>query len=140
MYAEDLIAQLLQAPALVQATQGRIGLVQLPQDSGYPAIAYSAPSDNPLPRICKPGQAYKARIQINPLAVTVRAMLDLHHLVRQTLESYTPHAVGDLHLVACVFEGMGPTSKDDLTGAWTKPADYMLLYEAPVTITPPASP
>lgn len=136
MYAEDLIAQLLQAQALVQATTGRIGLVQLPQDSGYPAIAYSVISDNPLPRMCKPGQAYKARIQINPLAVTVRTMLDLHHLVRQTLESYTPKAVGTMQLVACVFEGMGPTSKDDLTGAWTKSADYMLMYEAP----PPASP
>lgn len=135
MYAEDLIAQLLQAPALVQATDGRIGLVQLPQDSGYPAIAYSVISDNPLPRMCKPGQAYKARIQINPLAVTVRAMLDLHTQVRAVLESYTPHAVGTLQLVACVFEGMGPTSKDDLTGTWTKPADYMLFYEAP----PPAT-
>jgi hypothetical protein len=137
MYAEDLIATLMQAPALVQATGGRIALVQLPQDVGYPAIAYSIISDNPLGRMCKPGQAYKARVQINPLAVTVRAMLDLHTLVRQTLENYAPQTVGTLKLQACVYEGMGSTSKDDLTGAWTKPADYFVIYEAPPT--PPAA-
>jgi hypothetical protein len=63
-------------------------------------------------------------------------MLDLHTLVRQTLENYAPQTVGTLKLQACVFEGMGGTSKDDFTGAWTKPADYFVIYEAP----PPASP
>lgn len=158
MYAEDIIAAVLKDPRLATATGGRIALVQLPQDSGYPGIVYSAISDNPLPRMCKPGVTYKARIQINPLATTVRAMLDLHDLVRQVLESYTPkdatrsteswsdyYFAGFSKILACVYEGAGPTSKDDYTGAWTKPFDYMLLYETrppetPPQTTPPATP
>lgn len=153
MYAEEIIAAVLKDPRIEQATCGRIALVQLPQDSGYPAIAYVAISDNPLPRMCAPGVAYKARIQINPLAATVRAMLDLHTLVRQVLESYTAkdlaqntenwadnYFAGHSKLLACVYEGAGPTSKDDLTGVWTKPFDYMLLYETrpPTTADTPA--
>jgi len=149
MYAEEIIAAVLKDPRLVAATDGRIALVQLPQDVGYPGIVYSVISDNPLPRMCAPGKAYRARIQINPLANTVRTMLDLHTLVRSVLESYTPvrpprdtdswseyYFAGFSRIGACVYEGMGPTSKDDYTGAWTKPADYMLLYESRPPVNP----
>jgi|GEM_PF-2677342 len=150
MYAEDIIAQVLQDPRLVAATAGRIAFVQLPQDTDYPAIVYNVVSDNPMRRLCSPSVTYTARIQINPFATTVRGVLDLHTLVRTVLESYTPVNVGrsteswsDYYFAgfsrigACVYEGMGPTSKDELTGTWTKSADYMLLYESKPPATPP---
>lgn len=127
MHTEDIIATLLQHESIVQATGGRIALVQSPQDSGYPALVYQVISATPLDRLCAPGTAWRARVQINPLAFTVREVIDLQNAVRAVLECYTPRTVDGCTVASCVFMGYGPTSKDDLTGAWTKPADYMLL-------------
>lgn len=127
MHTEDIIATLLQHESIVQATGGRIALVQAPQDSGYPALVYQVISATPLDRLCAPGTAWRARVQINPLAFTVREVITIHDLVRGVLECFTPRTVASHHLASCVFMGYGPTSKDDLTGAWTKSADYTLL-------------
>jgi len=131
MSAENICAALLNVPALQEIVSTRIALVEAPQGSGFPAIAYSVVSDTPEERMCQRSNDFTARVQINPLAASMIQVQTLHSLIQEALQVTAPLVVGDSLVLACNFAGYGPISKDDFSGMWTKPADFMLIYRTP---------
>lgn len=128
MSAEHITAALLHAAPIVAIVDDRVALVELPQDVGYPAIVYNIVSDVPQPALCEPSASYIARVQVNPHAATVAGVLALHALIHQAMASYARRIVAGHALNSCAFSGRGPWSKDDVTGMFTRAADFRLLY------------
>lgn len=126
---EPVIRTLLSVPA-VQAVAGqRIALHQLPQGSEYPALVYQVISSTCVQRLCAPGLTHISRVQVNPLAADMATVNTLHALACAALQSDVGRTVGATRVVACRLQGYGPPSKDEFTGMWTKPADYILHHE-----------
>ena len=78
---------------------------------------------------CAPSATAISRVQVNPMAATMGQVNELHLLVRLALESDAARTVGTHRVASCRFDGYGPPSKDDFSGMWTKPADYILIHE-----------
>ncbi|MGQ3001293.1 MAG: tail completion protein gp17 [Hydrogenophaga sp.] len=129
MSAETITDALLKAAApVVSAVDERIALEVLPQGSDYPAIAYQIVSDIGVQYLNEKVSESVARVQINPLAKDPGALLVLHAAVRGAMEG-SHKTIAGFRILSCRFEAFGPPSKDSLTGVWTKPADYILIYE-----------
>lgn len=126
---ESIIDELLRVSAVTAVVGPRIALVQLPQGSDYPAITYSPITDTAMQPLCGPSVATSARVQINPLAESMTAVNAIHALVKTAMQSDQTRTIAGKSLRYCRFIGYGPLSKDDFSGMWTKPADYMLMYE-----------
>lgn len=105
-----------------------IALEQLAQGAAYPAIVYRVISSLPAQRLCAPSGARVARVQINPLANDPGEVFTLHELIRQSIEGDAPRTVAGSTVTGVRFVGYGPASKDEFTGMWTKPADYILHH------------
>lgn len=130
MNPEPIIAALLQAPAVLAVVPAqRQALEQLAQGAAAPALVYRAVSVVPMGRLCGPASTYTSRVQINPLATTPAQVQALHALVRTAVETVAPATVAGRRLISARFDGLGPASKDDFTGLWTQPADYVLVHE-----------
>jgi hypothetical protein len=126
---EQIVEALLDVPAITTAVGRNAALQQLPQGAEYPALTYQVVSSVGFQILCSPPKAFRSRVQINPLAGTMGAVNALHALARAALESDTERTAAGLRCISCRFEGYGPPSKDDFTGMWTKPADYILMHE-----------
>lgn len=129
MNPEPIVDALLRAPAVAAVVGTRVALEQLPQGTAYPALVYRTVSVTPLDRLCAPAVASTSRVQVNPLARSMGEVIALHALVRAAVEGFAQRTVTGRRLVCARFEGLGPASKDEFTGVWTQPADYMLTYE-----------
>lgn len=129
MNTESIVDALLRVFAITAVVGQRIALVQLPQGSSYPAIVYAPIMDDELGQLCGPSGAFKARVQINPLAPSMVTVNAIHALIREAMQSDQTRSVAGKSLRYCRLAGFGPVSKDDFSGMWTKPADYMLMYE-----------
>ncbi len=126
---EPVIQTLLSVPAVQAVVGGRIALEQLPQGSDYPALVYRIISSVPVQRICAPAPTHMVRLQVNPIAADMATVNSLHQLASAALQSDAERVVGESRVIACRLAGYGPASKDDFTGMWTKPADYILTAE-----------
>jgi len=140
---ESIVQILLTVPAVQAVVGGRIALQQLPQGSEYPARVHQVVSSTPWQRLCSPSMTHISRVQINPIAPTMTQVNDLHDLVRTTLQSDAERVKSTRlvlewseyyglpfeRIVSCRFQGFGPASRDEFTGMWTKPADYLIHHE-----------
>jgi hypothetical protein len=126
---EAVIHTLLSVPAVQAVVGGRIALEQLPQGGAYPALVYRVVSTVPVHRLCAPQFSSISRVQVNPVAADMATVNALHALACAALQADVGRTVGATRVVACRLEGYGPATKDDFTGMWTKPADYMLIHE-----------
>lgn len=131
MNPEPIMDALLRAPAVLAVVDGAsIAVEQLGQGAPYPALVYRAVSIDPaLDRLCGTVNTYRSRLQVNPLAATPAQVWQLHALVRTAVESNTERTVAGRRLVSAKWAGIGPASKDEFTGMWTQPVDYILVHE-----------
>lgn len=126
---EAVIHTLLSVPGTQAVVGNRIALEQLPQGSEYPALVYQVVSSTAQQRLCSAAATFTSRVQVNALAPDMGRVNSLHALVRAALESDAARTVGSTRVVSCRLQGFGPATKDDFTGMWTKPADYILIHE-----------
>ena len=131
MSPEPIIDALLRVPGITAQVNGQsIALEQLAQGAAHPAIVYRGVGTNPaFGRLCGPVALYSSRVQINPLAASVAQVISLHGLVRNAIESDAERTVAGRRLFSARWAGLGPISKDDFTGMWTQPVDYILIHE-----------
>lgn len=131
MNPEPLIDALLRVPGITAVVSAQsIALEQLAQGAAYPAIVYRAVGTNPAySRMDAPVNTYTSRVQVNPLAASLAQVMSLHALVRAAVESAAVRTVAGRRLVSARWGGLGPISKDDFTGMWTQPVDYILIHE-----------
>ena len=122
-------AALLQSPAITALIGNCAGLAQLRQGWALPALVYQVISSNDRPYVAgyaEPGPR-TLRLQINPLATTVDAVEAIHAAVRAAvLQASQADGVRIVHVETA---GQGLYDKDETSGAWTRPADYLVTVE-----------
>jgi hypothetical protein len=140
---ESVVQILLAVPAVQAVVGNRIALQQLRQGSEYPALVHQVVSSTPWQRLCSPSTAHISRVQINPIAPTMVQVNDLHDLVRTALQSDAErvertrlvlqwseyYGLPFERVVSCRLQVFGPATRDEFTGMWTKPADYLIHHE-----------
>jgi len=126
---ELIIAAMLNQAGITALVGNRRALGQLPQNSQFPAIVYQVIDGQP-----QPGLNYSvddlamARIQINPLAVTLAEVKNIHAAVRTGLDFKHHQTFAGKLVMSCRFDQLGPIDRDEEMGIWTQPADYMLRW------------
>lgn len=129
MNPEIIIAAMLNQAGITALVGNRRALGQLPQNSQFPAIVYQVIDGQP-----QPGLNYAvddlamARIQINPLAVTLAEVKNIHAAVRTGLDFKHHQTFAGKLVMSCRFDQLGPIDRDEEMGIWTQPADYMLRW------------
>jgi len=129
MNPELVAAALLSQSGISSIIGTRLALAQLPQNTGYPALVYTIISAVPKPNVAATGsQLAMARIQVNPLAETVAGVKSIHAAIRTALDFKHQQIFANKLVVSCRLGNMGSVEKDNETGVWTQPVDYMLYY------------
>jgi hypothetical protein len=130
MNAELIIANMLNKTAVTNLVGNRRALGQLPQNTAMPALVYNIIDGVPEPNVAYQVGAQKAfaRIQINPLALTIPEVKSIHAAVRSVLDfTHQQTVVGKL-VISCRFDTIREMTRDIDSGIWTQPADYILRY------------
>ena len=130
MSAELLIPAMLNHASITALIGTRLALHRLPQNTVMPACVYNVISDNPDPYInYQSGQQItKARVQINALALTVASVVSIHAAIRNLLDYKHNLTYSGIKVMSSRVDFKGPYEKDDETGIWTRPIDYILQY------------
>lgn len=130
MNAEIIMASLLNAAGITALVGTRKALGQMPQNAAFPAIVYNLISNTPMPNVAyqNGAQRARARFQINPLALTVPEIKNIHTAIRTALDFKHHATVAGKLVVSCRISGMGIMDRDNDAGVWTQPADYILEY------------
>jgi hypothetical protein len=130
MSAELLIPAMLNHSSITALIGTRLALERLPTNSVMPACVYTVISDTPQPNVAYQNgqQLSRARIQINPLATTVTAVVQIHTAIRTLLDFKHRTTFSGMLVMSCRVETKGMYEKDDETGIWTRPVDYILQY------------
>ena len=130
MNAEIIIASLLNKTAITALVGNRRALGQLPQNTAMPALVY-----NIIDGIAEPNVAYNvgaqrafARIQINPLALTIPDVKSIHAAVRSAIDFTHQQTVAGKLVISCRFDSMNEMTRNLESGVWTQPVDYILRY------------
>ncbi len=126
---ESIIQSLLSVSSIQAITGPNIALQQLPQACTYPAIVHQIVDSITVQMLCAPGSTHASRVQINPIAPDMATVNQLHDLIKTALQSDALRQIGASKVISCRHQGYGPASKDEFTGMWTKPADYILRHE-----------
>ena len=126
---DALLFAMLNVSPITAVVGTSIACQRLPENSTFPAIVYSEISCVPYINFCAPSSRFTSRVQINPLAKTMAQIEALHALIKTALESDTARTFGLINVLNCRFSARTAASIDDDTGIWTKPADYMLVYQ-----------
>ena len=130
MNPEIIIAQFLKQQPVAALVGTRVALSQLPQNTAMPALVYQVISSNPRPVVAfQTGpQRAEARIQLNPLATSIKGVKDIHAALRTVLDFKHNQTIGGKTVVSCRFDSLGAMDKDNDAGVWTQPADYILMW------------
>lgn len=130
MNAEIIVATLLSNASITALVGARRALVQLPQNTAYPALVYNLIDSVPQPNVAYQygAQRASARIQINPLAQTVAEIKAIHTAIRAVLDFKHQQIVAGKKVISCRFDMMQPMDKDLDANIWTQAADYILDY------------
>lgn len=130
MNPELIVAALLNHPSITALVGTRRALAQLPQNTAMPAIVYNVLNADPRPNLdyADGPQMAQARIQLNPLALTIPEVKAIHSALRAVLDFKHNSTVAGKLVVSCRFNLLGPMDKDNEAGIWTQPADYLLAY------------
>jgi hypothetical protein len=130
MNAEIIIASLLNKTAITAIVGNRRALGQLPQNTAMPALVY-----NIIDGIAEPNVAYNvgeqrafARIQINPLALTIPDVKSIHAAVRSSIDFTHQQTVAGKLVISCRFDNINEMTRDIDSGIWTQSVDYILRY------------
>jgi hypothetical protein len=126
---ELIIAAMLNQSTITALVGNRRALSRLPQNSTYPGLVYQIIDAEPRPSLnySVDDMAF-ARIQINPLAVTLPEVKNIHAVVRTAIDFKHHQVFAGKTVVSCRFENLGPVDRDDDAGIWTQPADYILMW------------
>ena len=130
MNAELIISTLLSDASIVALVGNRRALYQLPQNTAYPAVVYNLIDGIPQPNVAYQNgpQRAQARIQINPLALTVGEIKSIHSANRNVLDFKHQQTIAGKLVVSCRFDSMQPIEKDLDANIFTQSADYILSY------------
>ena len=130
MNAEIIVASLLNNAAITNIVGARRALGQLPQNTAMPALVYQIIDGVPEPNVAYQVGAQRAlaRIQINPLGLTIPDVKSIHAAVRSVLDFKHQQTVAGKLVISCRFDTMREISKDIDSGIWTQSADYILRY------------
>lgn len=130
MNPEAIVAAMLNQLAVTSLVSTRRALSQLPENTTYPALVYQVIDAVPQPVVnfAAVGQRAQARVQINPLATTVASVKEIHAAVRSVMDFKHQVTFAGKTVVSCRLDMIGPADKDEATGIWTQPADYMLIW------------
>ena len=103
---------------------------QLPQNTAYPAVVYNLIDGIPQPNVAyqNGAQRAQARIQINPLALTVAEIKSIHAAIRNVIDFKHQQTIAGKLVVSCRFDSMQPMEKDLDANIWTQASDYILSY------------
>ena len=129
MNPEIVIAAMLNQTGITALVGNRRALGQLPQNSVFPAIVYQVIDGQPQPSLNYPvDDLAMARIQINPLAVTLGEVKNIHAAVRAAIDFKHHQTFAGKKVMSCRFDSLGPIDRDEEMGIWTQSADYMLRW------------
>ena len=130
MSTELIVHSLLDRPSIVALVGDRRALVQLPQGSLIPAIVYNVVDVRPYPNVSYQvgPQRSIARVQFKPLATSIAMVQTIHAVIKKELDFLHHVKVAENLLVSCRFALHGPVDKDNETGLWTQPYDYLLQF------------
>jgi hypothetical protein len=130
MNAEIIIANLLNAPAITNLVGSRRALGQLPQNSIMPAVVYNIVDGVPEPNLAYniDNQRAFARIQINPLGLSISDVKSIHAAIRGVIDFTHQQTVAGKLVISCRFDNMSEITRDIDSGIWTQPVDYILRY------------
>lgn len=125
-------AALLNHAAVTALVSNRIGLDQLKQGWGLPAVVYQIVSTNDHPYIGASSDTGQVviRLQVNPLAATVDGVAAIHAAVRAAIQAQLAQVVDGHRLIQIEDGGRDKYDKDETSSTWTRAADYLLTVEA----------
>jgi hypothetical protein len=130
MNPEIIIATLLNTPAITTLVGNRRALGQLPQNSTFPALVFNIVDSVPQPNVAfQVGkQMATARIQFNPLAVTINEIKQIQTALRNTLDFKHQQTVAGKLVISCRLATISEMEKDTDADIWTQSVDYILRY------------
>lgn len=130
MNAEIIIANLLNVTGVTNLVGNRRALGQLPQNTAMPALVFNIIDGVPEPNVAYQVGAQRAfaRIQINPLALTIPELKSINAAVRTALDFKHQQTVAGKLIISCRFDTIREISRDLDSGVWTQPVDYILRY------------
>jgi hypothetical protein len=129
MNPELIVASLLNVSGITALVGTKISLNQMSPNAKPPALVYQIIDALPMPNLnfTEPGMA-RARVQINPLALSIPEVKTILSAVRTALDFKHQSTVATKNVVSCRFNLLGPMDKDNETGIWTQSADFILQY------------
>lgn len=129
MNPEIIVASLLNVAGITALVGTKISLNQIPPNTKPPALVYQIIDAIPAPNLnFNEAAMARARVQINPLALSIPEVKTILSAVRTALDFKHQSTVATKKVVSCRFDLLGPMDKDDETGIWTQSADFILQY------------
>ena len=132
MNPDPIIQAGLKSAPLVALIGNRYALAQLPANTAYPAIVYTIVDTVPEPNVnpFAGARLHRARVQFNPLALSMGAVKELHTALITAMDYIHNETVGGKLVMSCRVGMAGPASKDNDAGVYTQPLDFILRYYA----------
>ena len=129
MQIELVVNELLNAEVVTAIVGDKRALARLPHETKMPAIVYNVVSDVPNVMVdySKP-TLYKARVQINPLALTIAEVKHIQDAIHEAMNFKQNIYVGEALLVWCRLDLISEMDKSDETNVWTQSVDYLIDY------------
>lgn len=128
--ADVLIAEaLLQAPGIAALVGDRCALRQLPQGTDFPALVYQLITSTDSPYLDDESGVSVFRLQINPLAMDMPTVNQIHKAVADAVLPVRGQVMAGKRVIRVQSEGRAGVDQDPLTGAWTRPADYLVTFD-----------
>lgn len=130
MNPELIVAAMLNTGAINALVGNRKAMGQLPQNTTFPAIAYTIIDSSPQPHLNYAGESQmaRARIQINPIGTTIAQVKSMLDAIRAAMDFKLQQTFAGKTVVSCRLELLGPVEKDNDLGVWMQPVDYILMW------------
>lgn len=130
MNPELIIAAMLNTAGINALVSTRKAMVQLPQNTAFPALVYTIIDAIPQPHLhfSVERQMARARVQINPIAKTMAEVKSIHDQVRLAMDFKLQQTFAGKTVVSSRLDLVSSAEKDQDTGTWTQPADYLVYY------------
>jgi hypothetical protein len=130
MNPELIIAAMLNTAGINALVSTRKAMVQLPQNTAFPALVYTIIDVVPQPHLnfSTERQMARARVQINPIAKTMAEVKSIHDQVRLAMDFKLQQTFAGKTVVSSRLDLVSSAEKDQDTGTWTQPADYLVYY------------
>ncbi len=121
---------LLQAPGIAALVGDRCAIKELPQGTDLPALVYQTITSNDTAYLDDESGVTVFRLQVNPLALDVPTVNHIHKAVAAALLPVRDQVVAGKRVIHVQSAGRAGFDKDQLTGTWTRPADYLVTFDS----------